>query len=90
VGLLARQAAQEIQLRPANVSMTLNHYLVDARRKHQESSFHTNAIGRSASDREIGIIATLACADYSTLEFLDTLSIAFLNKHVHTYLVAGT
>jgi hypothetical protein len=89
-GLFACQAAQEVQLRAADVGVALDHNLIHTRGTRQEGALNAHTIaGNAAHGERLGNPA-MAQADDGALEFLDTLAFAFFDADVDADGIART
>ena len=80
LGSLTGAATQVEQLRTANLTAANNLNLLNEGGVHGEHALYANAVGRTANGKGLSHAAMLL-GDYSALEGLDTLTLAFLDAN---------
>ncbi len=88
-GALTAAIAEEVQTAAADLAVAFHNDLGDAGRTGQESTFHTDTIGRNTADSESGIRTVVMGEKNDTFEFLNTFTVAFLDLYMNGDLVAG-
>lgn len=86
---LAHSVTQIVQLRSANLTLADHLYAVNNRRVQRENTLNTAAMCNTANSKGFADAAVLLC-DYSTLEYLDTALVAFLDSYVNLYGITDT
>src|SRR6478672_3273710 len=88
-GGFAGAATHEIELGTANNTMAFHHHFVNTGRTKQKGAFDTDAIGSHASHRDRVVIATLAYANDSAFELLNTFAVTFFDLDMNTDIIAS-
>ena len=88
-GTLTAAIAEEVQTAAADFAVTVYNDLVDAGRAGQESTFNADTVGRDTADGESGIGAVIVGIKNDALEFLNTVTVAFLDLYMNGDLVTG-
>lgn len=88
-GTLPTAGAQEIKATAADLAVAFDNNFVDAGAAGQESTFHTDTVGRDAADGKRGVCSVVVSEENDPFEFLDTFAIPFLDLYMHGDVIAG-
>jgi hypothetical protein len=87
-GRFAGAPAQEVELRPAHMCVTVNFNLLNSRRAKQERSLNANTIGGDTANGEIGLVAAVSQTDDPATHELDTLTLTFDDSQMNSNSIA--